>query len=109
MLPIDEKTYLYFASHTESFNGKAKMAAFSPATILEIAPNKFQLATFCKATQIPAPKTTYLKDYQKGNNQSQLEISLPLIVKPEPGWGDRNVYHIAGEEAFSNIQPTTSL
>ncbi|WP_162343575.1 ATP-grasp domain-containing protein [Cyclobacterium salsum] len=107
VLPIDEKTYLFFAEHSDSFSGKARLAAFSPFATLEIATNKFRLAKFCESRNIPSPKTTFLKDYRDEKNPSHQAISLPLIVKPETGWGGRNVYHIAREEDFSVIKPTS--
>ncbi len=107
VLPIDEKTYLFFAEHSASFSGKARLAAFSPIATLEIATNKFQLAKFCESRNIPYPKTTFLKDYRDESNPSRSAISLPLIVKPETGWGGRNVYRIAREDDFSAIKPTS--
>lgn len=107
VLPIDEKTYRFFAGNTESFEGKTRLAAISPSATLDIATNKYELAKFCEARQIPSPKTTFLKTYQEGSIPSHLAIPLPLIVKPETGWGGRNVYCIAREEDFSAIKPTT--
>lgn len=102
VLPIREDTYGFFAANKEAFKNHTRLATMATKEIFEIATNKYNLAKFCELHKISSPRTAYLEDFKKEKNG----LSLPLIVKPETGWGGNNVYHLQSESDFSSIEPT---
>ena len=102
ILPIGGGTYRFFAANIAAIDSNARLATTASAEILEMVSNKYELAKFCDLHDIPSPKTAYLDEYKKEKNG----LNLPLIVKPETGWGGNNVYHIVTEADFATVKPT---
>ena len=102
ILPIGEETYLFFAANKDAFDKRTRLATMASSEILEKATNKYNLAKFCELHNVPSPRTVYFEDFKKESNG----LSIPLIVKPETGWGGNNVYLVKTESDFLEIKPT---
>jgi biotin carboxylase len=59
--------------------------------------SKWQFARICQERQIPIPKTLYFVNSQAFDpSQVAAEIGYPVIIKPEVGFGQRNIVIVAG-------------
>ncbi|MFO7823092.1 MAG: ATP-grasp domain-containing protein [Cyclobacterium sp.] len=105
ILPIDEDSYRFFASHKKVFQANTKLATLSTEGALAIATNKYKLAKFCELHGVPAPKTEYLNDLMELNQVNQQSFRYPVIVKPETGWGGKNVHKLFKKEEVEAIKP----
>ena len=59
--------------------------------------SKWQFAKICQERQIPIPKTLYFVNSSAFDpRQVAAELGYPVIIKPEVGFGQRNIVIVAG-------------